>query len=258
MKTTTRYFRNALKAATQEVIDFRKKDFLEVAATDIEEGKLSIEKITESLNIKWNSPKDEDVRQIIIAAKNLCLNYDYTQKTSNNVDELTSLLFIPAVVSRDGELKKPADGQLPWIPREYLEGSIEQRFDLLNGLLDTDGSIDKEKGRISYYTVSPQLRDDVIELSLSLGFKATWLEDNHKDSLPTQYLDLAQHLWLTQYNNIYLIFLVLLVVSLWVMMGPICFLCINNKNTGNQSIIKKHMQIAQNTDFQHHHPLVSR
>ena len=78
-----------------------------------------------------------------------------------------------------------------FIPREYLEGSIEQRFDLLNGLLDTDGSIDKEKGRISYYTVSPQLRDNVIELSLSLGFKATWLEDNHKDSLPLYKIEIT-------------------------------------------------------------------
>ena len=78
-----------------------------------------------------------------------------------------------------------------FIPREYLEGSIEQRFDLLNGLLDTDGSIDKEKGRISYYTVSPRLRDDIIELSLSLGFKATWLEDNHKDSLPLYKIEIT-------------------------------------------------------------------
>ncbi len=71
-----------------------------------------------------------------------------------------------------------------FIPKQYLEGSVEQRLDLLNGLLDTDGSIDSKKGRISYYTVSPQLRDNIIELCLSLGFKASWLEDNHKDSLP--------------------------------------------------------------------------
>lgn len=69
-----------------------------------------------------------------------------------------------------------------FIPIEYLEGSIEQRFDLLNGLLDSDGSIDEEKGRISYYTTSSRLKDDVYKLVLSLGFKATVLEDSHRNT----------------------------------------------------------------------------
>lgn len=68
-----------------------------------------------------------------------------------------------------------------FIPEEYLHGSIEQRFDLLSGLLDTDGSVDK-KGRISYYTISPFLRDNVVELCHSLGFKTTVLVDSHKDT----------------------------------------------------------------------------
>ena len=46
MKTTTRYYRNALKATTQEVIDFREKDFAEVTKEDVEKGELSIENIT--------------------------------------------------------------------------------------------------------------------------------------------------------------------------------------------------------------------
>ena len=84
-----------------------------------------------------------------------------------------------------------AKSETKFIPREYLEGSIEQRLDLLNGLLDIDGSIDEEKGRISYYTTSPQLRDNVIELSLSLGFKATWVEDNHKNTLPLYRIEIT-------------------------------------------------------------------
>ena len=68
-----------------------------------------------------------------------------------------------------------------FIPEEYLYGSVEQRFDLLSGLLDTDGSVDL-KGRISYYTISPFLRDNVVELCHSLGFKTTVLVDSHKDT----------------------------------------------------------------------------
>lgn len=70
-----------------------------------------------------------------------------------------------------------------FIPRDYLEDSIENRYELLNGLLDTDGSVD-EKGRISYYTVSRQLCKDVTELCQSLGFKTSFLIDTPKDSLP--------------------------------------------------------------------------
>lgn len=69
-----------------------------------------------------------------------------------------------------------------FIPEIYLQGSIEQRFELLNGLLDSDGSIDKNKGRISYFTISPKLRDDVTKLARSLGFKVSVTEDKHKDT----------------------------------------------------------------------------
>lgn len=63
-----------------------------------------------------------------------------------------------------------------FIPEEYMYGSVEQRFDLLAGLLDTDGSID-EKGRVRYDTISPQLRDAVIQLCESLGMTASYTED---------------------------------------------------------------------------------
>lgn len=60
------------------------------------------------------------------------------------------------------------------IPREYLESSKEQRLELLKGLMDNDGSISvAPRYNCSYSTVSPQLRDDVLELVRSLGYKAT-------------------------------------------------------------------------------------
>ena len=68
-----------------------------------------------------------------------------------------------------------------FIPKDYFEGSISQRRDLLNGLLDSDGSVD-EKGKIRYCTNSLQLRNDIIKLCHSLGLKATWIEDHHKST----------------------------------------------------------------------------
>lgn len=57
------------------------------------------------------------------------------------------------------------------IPEEYLLGSIEQRWELLRGLLDTDGSIDNIKGRIKFTTVSKKLAHGIVELVNSLGYR---------------------------------------------------------------------------------------
>lgn len=57
-----------------------------------------------------------------------------------------------------------------YIPSEYLHGSVEQRYELLNGLLDSDGSID-EKGRISFSSSSLKLAENVMELTNSLGLQ---------------------------------------------------------------------------------------
>ena len=64
-----------------------------------------------------------------------------------------------------------------FIPKDYLHGSIVQRQQLLQGLMDTDGSVD-EKGRTSFTTISPNLRNDFIELCRSLGFVATYSIDS--------------------------------------------------------------------------------
>lgn len=57
-----------------------------------------------------------------------------------------------------------------FIPREYLEGSVKQRLELLQGLIDTDGYT--RGSSYNYYTISPQLANDVAELVRSLGMTA--------------------------------------------------------------------------------------
>ena len=56
------------------------------------------------------------------------------------------------------------------IGEEYLRGSIAQRKELLAGLIDSDGHIDKE-GRVCYYTASERLAEDVCDLMRGLGCK---------------------------------------------------------------------------------------
>lgn len=59
-----------------------------------------------------------------------------------------------------------------FIPQEYLWGSIEQRKQLLFGLMDTDGCVE-EKNRYSFSTTSEKLKDDFVYLCRSLGYICT-------------------------------------------------------------------------------------
>ena len=62
------------------------------------------------------------------------------------------------------------------IPDEYKHGSIEQRIELLQGLLDSDGTVGKDRRKSSrnlsvmFATSSETLCDDVREILFSLGY----------------------------------------------------------------------------------------
>lgn len=60
------------------------------------------------------------------------------------------------------------------IPDIYLRASERQRRELFRGLCDTDGSVMGIAGRhLQFTTVCPRLADQVHELAISLGYKAT-------------------------------------------------------------------------------------
>ena len=56
-----------------------------------------------------------------------------------------------------------------FIPNDYKYSSIQDRIELLQGLLDTDGYISKDGSTIEYYTTSKILANDVIALITQLG-----------------------------------------------------------------------------------------
>lgn len=62
------------------------------------------------------------------------------------------------------------------IPEEYLTASIEQRLELLAGLLDTDGTLVRKEHRYSFSTSSERLKDDVVALINTFGWRVSVAE----------------------------------------------------------------------------------
>lgn len=87
------------------------------------------------------------------------------QKRSSNID-----YYINGTNTRE-ELKKLGlhgkRSNSKFIPDEYLYSGVEQRIDLLRGLMDTDGTVNK--GHTTYTSVSKRLAENIRCLVQSLG-----------------------------------------------------------------------------------------
>lgn len=81
------------------------------------------------------------------------------KKRNNNVTPLTSNLIQYNLMYKKSEHK--------FIPKEYLFNSVQNRIELLSGLIDTDGEVNNSI--INFSSTSKQLIDDVVFLVESLG-----------------------------------------------------------------------------------------
>lgn len=61
------------------------------------------------------------------------------------------------------------------VPSKYLRASIRQRLELLQGLMDTDGTCDKDGG-VEFCNTNRRIADAVFEIACSLGLKPTFRE----------------------------------------------------------------------------------
>jgi len=81
----------------------------------------------------------------------------------------------------DAGLLRDKNGHHKHIPSLYLQGSVEQRLDLLAGLIDTDGCVEQvtQKGRdystqrVRFVNTNERLINDIVELCQGLAFKVT-------------------------------------------------------------------------------------
>ena len=86
-----------------------------------------------------------------------------TGKFNSHPDQIISVLRSLGVIGHRSENKT--------IPTAYLRATIEQRKELLRGLMDTDGSVDDD-GSCEYCTTTQSLAETFVELCFSLGLKA--------------------------------------------------------------------------------------
>lgn len=63
-----------------------------------------------------------------------------------------------------------------YIPEEYLTASIEQRLDLLAGLIDTDGTFVKNENRYHFTTSEETLKDSFVQLISTFGWRVSVTE----------------------------------------------------------------------------------
>ena len=84
---------------------------------------------------------------------------------SKNSDVRTSIFGYQGILK---ELKQLNLYKNKHIPQIYKESSIEQRLQLLSGLIDSDGSVD-EKGRVRFINTNENLIEDYYELCTGLA-----------------------------------------------------------------------------------------
>jgi len=103
-------------------------------------------------------------------------NYDYgisSKKTErDNLGHLLPSCQTFIKLKEYGLIGKKSDEK--FIPKKYLYSNVDTRLELLRGLMDTDGCVDKRSCVLEFDTTSEQLCYDVLELVRGLGGKANF------------------------------------------------------------------------------------
>lgn len=81
------------------------------------------------------------------------------------------------LISLTSRLKKLNLIKNKHIPQKYFVASVSQRMDLLAGLIDSDGYVQKDGG-VEFCSINKNLAQDVVKLLSGLGIKAKMAEGN--------------------------------------------------------------------------------
>lgn len=128
MKEITQYFRNAVLASTQRRIDYKSMQFETITRQEVETGRIkskTLGEIWKGIENKENG--NEKYKNVIVVLKTVVTEFLEAGHIENNMEEMTSILFLPAKLDINGRLY-PSGDKYPWIPREFLEPMIEPQI----------------------------------------------------------------------------------------------------------------------------------
>ncbi|AWB46067.1 DNA helicase [Paenibacillus sp. CAA11] len=133
-KAMTQYFRSAIAGALHLGIDFKNESFHILDPSILVDGQISTEtsaKIFAEASKKNKGQKSQEKLNVVISAKTVKTNYKDFVKTQDEVDELTGVYFIPAILYKSGKLAfDDENNKLPWFPREYLQPMVEPKLSI--------------------------------------------------------------------------------------------------------------------------------
>lgn len=122
-------------------------------------------------NITFTNTEEDVITKVITKLSNIVnvtrhgdIQYVFVKKPNENTNRLNTIIRELGLRGHNSVTK--------FIPQQYLLGSVDQRLELLRGLIDTDGSVDN-KGHVSFFTSSVTLKDNVMYLIRSLGFRCS-------------------------------------------------------------------------------------
>ncbi|AJO16979.1 AAA domain-containing protein [Bacillus paralicheniformis] len=209
-QTVTKYFRDSVAAKLK--INFKNSRFMISDLNSLIQGKIDSKYYAVLSDHKNVSGKLD----VIVVAKTIKTKFDVQQRVETNIEDMTGILYIPAVLTANGMLL-PSEDKYPWIPREHLHPIIDEEL-AIGYVNDFDEYMSNNYQRLesnltwkSYFEFAKDMYESVTETEITSNtVKEIELEKNvyifKDDSINAtrNILKLYDHLLSSQPNHLQL------------------------------------------------------
>lgn len=173
----TNYFRSTVAAQANMGIDFKADYFSILSLDEVIQGEINLiaskrifaEAKKDTLDDE-NKAKNKPLVHVIICAKTIKTVFKANEKVQDEIDELTGIYYIPAILNEQGQLLfDEGEKKLPWFPREYLMPMVEPQLaigdaDAVDGFMSNHvDRIEKIKSWSDYAVFFKDLYETVAE-----------------------------------------------------------------------------------------------